>query len=60
MPGLVIMEIGYAVNHTDVFSIAARGSGLAKGFCHILPWPENSVAYLFASSSIERSTSQLT
>ena len=37
MPGLVIMEIGYAVNHTEAFSMAARGSGLAKGFCHMLP-----------------------
>ena len=40
-PGLVIMEIGYAVNQTDAFSIAERGSGSANGFCHMLPWPEN-------------------
>ena len=37
VPRLVIMEIGYAVNQTDDFSIAARGSGLAYGFCHMLP-----------------------
>ena len=37
VPGLVIMEIGYAVNQTEAFSIAARGSGLANGFCHMLP-----------------------
>ena len=58
-PGLVIMEIGYAVNHTDDFWIAAGDQGLQR-FCHILPWPENSVANLFASSSIDRSTSHPT
>ena len=56
----MIMEIGYAVNHTEAFSIAARGSGLANGFCHMLPWPENWVANAFASSSIDCSRSQLT
>jgi hypothetical protein len=60
VPGLVIMEIGYAVNHTDAFSMAARGSGLANGFCHMLPWPENWVAKAFASSSIDSPRSQLT
>ena len=37
LPGLVIMEMGYAVNQTEAFSIAARGSGSANGFCHMLP-----------------------
>src|SRR4029453_2244071 len=60
VPGLVIMEIGYAVNHTEDFWIAARGSGLQYGFCHVLPWPEKKGANLLASSSIHRSTSQLT
>ena len=46
---MVIIEIGYAVNHTDAFSIAARGSGLANGFCHMLPWPENCLANSTAS-----------
>ena len=59
MPGLVIIEIGYAVNQTEAFSIAARGSGLANGFCHMLPWPENCLANSFASASIDCSTSQL-
>ena len=34
VPGLVIMEMGYAVNQTDAFSIAARGSGLARVLPH--------------------------
>ena len=59
-PGLVIMEIGYAVNQTDAFSIAARGSGWANGFCHMLPWPENWVAIAVASDSIDFSISQST
>ena len=59
-PGLVIMEIGYAVNQTDAFSIAARGSGSANGFCHMLPWPENWRANSVASASIEASTNQST
>ena len=58
--GLVIMEIGYAVNQTDAFSIAARGSGLANGFCHMLPWPENWRANSIASASIDCSVSQFT
>ena len=40
-PALVMSEIGYAVNQTGAFSIAARGSGSANGFCHMLPWPVN-------------------
>ena len=60
VPGLVIMEMGYAVNHTDAFSMAARGSGLANGFCHMLPWPENCLANSTASESIDCSVSQST
>ena len=60
VPGLVIIEIGYAVNHTDAFSIAARGSGLAYGFCHMLPCPENCLAKSYASCSIDCSLSQAT
>ena len=48
------------MNQTDVFSIAARGSGLANGFCHMLPWPENWVAISVASASIDCSISQST
>ena len=48
------------MNHTDAFSIAARGSGLAKGFCHMLPWPENCRPNSIASASIDCSASQLT
>ena len=59
-PGLVIMEIGYAVNQTEVFSMAARGSGLANGFCHMLPWPENCRPNSMASASMDCSASQLT
>ena len=53
-------EIGYAVNHTDADSTACRGSGLANGFCHMLPWPENCLANSTASESIDCSASQLT
>ena len=60
MPGLVIMEIGYAVNQTEAFSTAARGSGLANGFCHMLPWPEKWVANCCASASIDCSFSHVT
>ncbi len=48
------------MNQTDAFSIAARGSGLANGFCHMLPWPENCLANSTASASIDWSVSQLT
>ena len=53
LAGLVIIEIGYAVNHTDADSTAWRGSGLAKGFCHMLPWPENCRLIAFASASMD-------
>ena len=46
------------MNQTDARSIAARGSGLANGFCHMLPWPESCAASRFASASIDCSTSQ--
>ena len=59
-PGLVIVEIGYAVNQTEAFSTAARGSGLANGFCHMLPRPENWVANDVASASIDCSFSHST
>ena len=48
------------MNHTDAFSIAARGSGRANGFCHMLPCPENCLANSYASTSIDCSFSQLT
>ena len=48
------------MNQTDAFSIAARGSGLANGFCHMLPWPENCLANSLASASMDCSVSQLT
>ncbi len=35
--GRVISDNGYAVNHTDAVSTAARGFGVANGFCHIEP-----------------------
>ena len=59
-PGLVMREIGYAANHTGAFSMAARGSGSAKGFCHMLPWPVNCLAKALASPSIDSSTSHWT
>ena len=52
-PGRVISEMGYAVNHTDAVSTAWRGSGLANGFCHIVPWPENCRLISLASASID-------
>src|SRR5665647_1532018 len=48
-PGWPMTEIGYAVNQTDAVWIAARGSGLAKGFWNMLPWPENCPAMALAS-----------
>jgi hypothetical protein len=48
------------VNQTEAFSIAARGSGLANGFCHMLPWPENSLAKMVASDSMDCSTNHST
>src|SRR5665647_2420400 len=52
-PGLPRTEMGYAVNQTDAVWIAARGSGLAKGFWNMLPWPENCLAMALASWSID-------
>ena len=46
------------MNQTEVFSIAARASGLANGFCHMLPWPDSLRANSVASASIDWSTSQ--
>ena len=40
--------------------MAARGSGLANGFCHMLPWPENCFANVVASDSMDCSTNQST
>ena len=41
------------MNHTDAVSTACRGSGLANGFCHIVPWPENCRLIVLASASID-------
>ena len=46
------------MNHTDADSTAARGSGLANGFCHIVPWPENCRLIALASASIDWLSSQ--
>ncbi|SPZ42569.1 Uncharacterised protein [Rhodococcus wratislaviensis] len=51
--GAVMIEIGYAVNHTDPRSTAARGFGSAYGFCHMLPLPDNCSAINFASCRID-------
>ena len=59
-PALVMREIGYAANQTGALSIAARGSGSANGFCHMLPWPVNCLAKALASPSIDSSTSHCT
>ena len=48
------------MNQTDAFSIAARGSGSANGFCHMLPCPENCLANSVASASIDSSVNQST
>ena len=48
------------MNQTEAFSTAARGSGLANGFCHMLPWPEKWVANSWASASIDCSLSHVT
>lgn len=52
-PGAVMIEIGYAVNHTEPRSTAARGLGSAYGFCHMLPLPDNCSAINFASCRID-------
>ena len=59
-PRRVTNESGYAVNHTEARSSAARGSGCAYGFCHMLPWPESCDASRLASASIDSSTSHST
>src|SRR5690606_25126775 len=59
-PRRVTKLSGYAVNHTDARSTAARGSGCANGFCHMLPCPESCEASRFASVSIDSPTSQST
>ena len=51
--GRVINDSGYAVNHTDAAATAERGLGLANGFCHIEPWPENCWLISLASASID-------
>ena len=56
----VTNDSGYAVNQTDARSSAARGSGCANGFCHMLPWPDSCDASRFASASIDSSTSHST
>ena len=40
----MIIEIGYAVNQTDAFSIAARGFAWANGRCDMLGEPANLAA----------------
>ncbi len=60
VPGALSNEIGYAVNHTDAVSTAARGSGRAKGFCHMIPVPESWRAIVFAYCSMDCSTSHAT
>jgi hypothetical protein len=56
----VTNESGYAVNQTEARSSAARGSGCAYGFCHMLPCPESCDASRLASLSIDWSTSHST
>ena len=41
------------MNHTDAVSTAARGLGVAYGFCHIDPCPENCWLISLASASID-------
>jgi hypothetical protein len=57
---LVIIEIGYAVNQTEDFSIAAAGLGVANGLCHTSPTPENCPAIALALASIDSCCSQRT
>jgi hypothetical protein len=57
---LVIIEAGYAVNHTEALSIAARGFGFAYGFCDMPRDPENCAATAPAPASIDRCSNQLT
>jgi len=57
---LVIIEIGYAVNQTDDFPIAAAGLGMANGVYHTAPTPENCPAIALALASIDSCCSQRT
>ena len=56
----MIIELGYAVNQTEAFPIAPAGWGLANGFCHTFPVPENWPAIELASASMDSCRSQLT
>jgi hypothetical protein len=56
----VIIDMGYAVNHTDDFPVTTFGFGLAYGLCHTLPIPENWLAIRLASASMDCSLSQST
>ena len=56
----MIIELGYAVNQTEAFPIAPAGWGLANGFCHPFPVPENWPAIELASASMDSCRSQLT
>jgi hypothetical protein len=51
-PGLVIIDRGYAVNHTDDRP-AASGFGLANGVCHTSATPENCPAICSALASMD-------
>jgi hypothetical protein len=57
-PRLVIMEMGYAVNHTDAFSTAARGFEWANGLWDILPKPANWEATAAPRASIDSCCNQ--
>ena len=51
---MVIIEIGYAVNQTEDFPIAAAGIGDGeRGLPHTLPTPENCPAMALALASID-------
>jgi len=58
--GLVIIDMGYAVNQTEDLRVAAAGLGLANGFFHTPPMPENWPAISEALASMDFSCSQLT
>ena len=58
-PGLVIIEMGYAVNQTDAFSIAARGFEWANGRCD-MPEPANWEATAPPRASIDSCCNQST
>ena len=60
MTKLIPRNTTLPTSKSEVFSTAARGSGLANGFCHMLPRPENCVANCWASASIDCSFSHFT